>query len=476
VRFFAWPSAAHLRLSLLLVSLFSLLMAVVYGGASWLTTHRDPPPVPSLPQEAAIPFVPLMAVVYLSVPLFQILTPLVLRTWRELVPFFFTSTAMVLVAGLVYLASPFSLSWPPPVATGPGAGLFRFMDVINLEYNQLPSLHLAFSTSMALVFGRRRGPAGKVLLWLWVAAVALSTLMTHQHHLLDLITGSALAFLAVATVQRWTEQDSFLDALRIEALCLRELAFFTRRHPRYLLTGLAIWGYSLRRWTETRLLRAGFCLTQHIDDVLDGDRPVSGDPVAYARGLLRGEPGPVSPLGPLAAFVLGDLDRRGGRESLEQLVDVLIEDRRRMDARRPLPAAELAAHHRRTFQLSLDLTLIAAGSALRAGDAPDLVEALAWCSPVRDLEEDLAKGLINIPAEVLAQTGGGGNDPRALLAAEPVRDWLRAEHARAAGVLNPDRPSRQSPSDPGHAVLAAFHRALTTYERRYRHAHRHAAL
>ncbi|HYQ83927.1 MAG TPA: hypothetical protein VEP28_07980, partial [Rubrobacter sp.] len=110
MRFFAWPGAAHLRLSLLLVTLFSLLMAVVYGGTSWLTTHRDPPPVPSLPQEAGIPFVPLMAVIYLSVPFFQLLTPLVLRTWREIVPFFFTSSAMVLVAGLVYLVQPFTVS------------------------------------------------------------------------------------------------------------------------------------------------------------------------------------------------------------------------------------------------------------------------------------------------------------------------------------------------------------------------------
>src|SRR4030095_6157477 len=125
--------------------------------------------------------------------------------------------------------------------------------------------------------------------------------------------------------------------------------------------------------------------------------------VAYVRGLLGGAPGP---LAPLSAFVLAELSRRNGRATLEALVEVLIEDRRRMDARKTMSAAALAAPHHRSFSLSLDLPLIGVGSDLRAEDAPDLVDALSWCSPIRDLDEDLAKGLINIPEEVLARVPG----------------------------------------------------------------------
>lgn len=443
-----------LRFYLLLSALFTALFGVVYGGASWLSAYRDPPPAPHFAFEAAIPFVPQMAWVYLSAPLAVALTPLVLRRKRELVPFFFTLTAQLLVAGLCYLLYPVAPAWPPRIVEGAGAAIFRVADVVNLDYNELPSLHLAFAATVALVLGRRCDAMGRLLLWTWVLAVAASTLMLHEHHVPGVVTGAALGILAVATVQRRTERDGFLKALQLEVLCLRELALFTRRHPRYLLTGLAIWGYSLRRWRETRLLRTGFCLAQHIDDVLDGDRPVSGDPVAYARGLLRGEPGP---LAPLAASVLEELDRRGGRETLEELVEVLIEDRRRMDARRTMSAAALAAHHRKTFRLSLDLTLLAAGSDLRAEDAPELVDALAWCSPVRDLEEDLAKGLINIPEEVLAQVPAHSG----LLSAEPVQDWLRAEHRRGAEAI--DQLGRKACPP----VLTAFHRALAAYEKKY---------
>lgn len=436
----------------LLAAAFAVLFYVVYGGASWLSAFRDPPPAPHFAFESAIPFVPEMAWVYLSVPLALALTPFILRTKREIVPFFFTLTTELLVAGLCYLIYPVAPAWPARMASG--AGAFRLADALNLDYNELPSLHLAFAVSVVLVLGRSSGLAVRALLWGWLLAVAASTLMLHEHHVLDVVTGTALGVLAVATVQRWTERRNFLDALRIEVLCLRELALFTRRHPRYLLTGLAIWSYSLRRWRATRLLRAGFCLAQHIDDVLDGDRPVAGDPVAYARGLLRIEPGP---LAPLAAFVLQELDHRGGRATLDELVEVLIEDRRRMDARRTMSATDLAAHHRKTFRLSLELTLMAAGSNLRAEDAPELVEALAWCSPVRDLKEDLAKGLINIPAEVLDRVPDAA-DP---LASDPVKAWLRAQHQQGAAAIEALGRKASSP------VLTAFHRALAAYERKY---------
>jgi hypothetical protein len=324
---------------------------------------------------------------------------------------------------------------------------------------------------VALVFGRRAGPIGRLLLWTWFLAAAASTLLLHQHHLLDVATGAALGILTVAIVQRRTERRDFLDALHIETLCVRELMLFARRHRRYLLTGLAIWGYSLRRWRQTRLLRAGFCLAQHIDDVLDGDRRVHGDPVAYVRGLLGGEPGP---LAPLSGFVVAELRRRDGREKLDALVEVLIEDRRRMDARKTMPAAALATHHHKTFSLSLDLTLIAVGSDLRAEDAPDLIDALSWCSPIRDLDEDLAKGLINIPEEVLARVPGPVG-PRTLLAAEPIKAWLREEHRRGVESLaagpSPSRRTRARSDDPGWAVLSSFHRALAAYEKQYRRRH-----
>jgi membrane-associated phospholipid phosphatase len=34
------------------------------------------------------------------------------------------------------------------------------------------------------------------LLWLWAAAIAASTVLTHQHHIIDAVTGWALGVIA----------------------------------------------------------------------------------------------------------------------------------------------------------------------------------------------------------------------------------------------------------------------------------------
>lgn len=456
-----WPGAGNLKITLPLCGLFLKIFVLVYGGASLLAGLRGKLPHPYFDFELDLPFVPAMAVIYLTGPLVLAAAPFVLRTWREMTPFFLTLTAETLVGGLCFLLFPVEQGYPPRTASGLWGEVFRVADALNLDHNEIPSLHVAFAVTAALVFGKRCGRLGRILFALWAGAVSLSTLLLHEHHLLDIMAGAALAFAAVGTVQRAASSESFQDRLRIEALCLREVAIFTRRHVRYFLTALAIYGFSLPRWRKTRALRAAWCLAQHVDDVLDGDREVPGDPEAYTREVLRvlagGEPDD-SPAQVLAAFVRD----RVPREELAELFEELIVDRRRMAERRAMGAAELAEHHRRTFFLSLDLTLILTGAKLRAADAPELIDALSWCSPVRDLAEDWKKGLINVPAEVLEKAQGD-------LGASAVREWLREEHRRGAAAIEALGAKLPTIEDPrGRAVLSSFHRALAAYERKYR--------
>jgi len=526
--FLAWPGWANLRITVPLCLSFLKLFSSVYGGTSLLAAIRSPHPGPYFPFELHLPFVPSMAAAYLTVPLALLLTPFILRTWRDLAPFFLTLTAETLIAGLCFLLLPFAQAYPPRIASGFWGGIFHFADMVNLDYNEVPSLNVTFAVTLALVFGRRRGPLGRFLFLAWAVTVCVSTLLIHEHHLLDVGAGIVLGVTAVLTVQRPASRESVLNALRIEALCLREVWFFTRRHPRYLLTALALWVHSLPRWRASRLLRASWCLAQQVDDVLDGDRKVKGDPEAHVERLIRGmtdgpfpaapspipsparapspppragegrhrpaenEPlrddaaqafplsrsgwegggrtgegargrGPDEPEAVLAAYVwdgLGSLAQTGTgtddpRGDLLALFARLRLDRRRMDAREIWSAAALAEHHRETFERSLNLTLMLDGAELRAADVPELVEALAWCSPVRDLEKDLAKGLINIPAEVF-------NTPA-------VQAWLADEHRRgAAAIAALGRKLPGVRDRRGREILAAFHRALAAYEKKYR--------
>jgi phytoene/squalene synthetase len=473
---------ASLRLTLPLSYLFFKIFSSVYGGASLLAKLRRPAVDFYFPWEMHLPFLPSWTLVYLTVPLLLLLTPFILRTWRTFTPFFLTLTAETLIAGVFFLTVPLAPAYPRRVAEGFFGGLFHLVDRLNLDYNKFPSLNIAFAVTAAFVFGRRCGWLGRTLFGLWLAAVMASTLLIHEHQVLDLIGGAILGLACVATVQRRTSKADYLDRLRVEAFCLREFWHFARRHPRYLLVFFALFRASLPHWRRTRPLRAAYCLAQHADDVLDGDRRVTEEPETHVRkilGVLAGsapaEPGKVAEQ--LAAFLAAELDAEMRRE-MGELLEVLIEDRRRMDSRRTMPALALAEHHRKTFFLSLDLTLQLAGSRLRAGDASELIEALSWCSPVRDLDEDLGKGLINIPQEVLAEAGWTAREAELApaLDAPAVRDWLRHEHSRGAAAIRALGARLASIDEPrGRRILAAFHRALRAYERKYRRRNPDAA-
>ena len=453
----AWPGMASLRLTLPLSYLFSKIFFSIYGLASLLAGIRGAHSAFYFDWELRLPFFPSVALIYLSVPRVLALTPVVLRTWRDFLPFFVTLTAVTVIAGLIFLVAPVTQGYPQRVASGTWAWVFQLADKLNLNYNEVPSLHVAFAVTVALVFGRRCGPLGKSLFWLWAAAVVASALLMHEHHVLDLVAGAVLGFVSVGVVHRRASREKTLQALRIEALCLREFLHFARRHPRYLLIAFAL-------FRETRILRVAYCLAQHVDDVLDGDRKIKGDPEAYVQSVLRGLRGE-APFGDSTAEQLAEYvsrettsfetERDDPRGDLIRLFEVLLEDRRRMDAQRALPAAELAELHRKTFFYSLNLTFILSGAKARAEEEPELIGALSWVSPVRDLEKDRKKGLINIPAEALE--------------AGTVREWLRAEHLRGAAFIEALGARAAATEDPrSRKILAPFHKALSAYERKYR--------
>jgi len=473
----AWPGIASLRFSLPLSYLFSKIFFSVYGGASLLAKLRGARPDFHFSWELELPFVPSLAIVYLTVPLLLLLTPFILRTWKNFTPFFLTLTVETLVAGVFFLLLPMAQAYPKRVASGFGSTIFHLADRMNLDYNEFPSLHIAFAVTAAIIFGRRCGWLGRTLFFLWALGVAVSTLFLHEHHILDLAGGIVLGLVSVATVFPRASREETLAMLRIEALCLKEFVSFVRRHPRYLLVFFALYKACLPNWRKTRVLRAAYCLAQHVDDVLDGDRRVKSapsDPEAYALAILSGLKGE-APFRETAADQLAEYVgyemRPEEKGELIELFEVLLEDRRRMDARRTMPAATLAEHHRKTFFLSLDLTLRLAGAGLRAGDAPDLIGALCWVSPVRDLEKDWEHGLINVPREVLEAAGWTEGPVLAepLLDAPAVREWLRNEHRRGAACIEALGARLGSVDDPkGRRILTGFHKALAAFERKYR--------
>jgi hypothetical protein len=350
--FFAWPGMASFRLTLPLSYLFFKIFYSVYGGASLLAKLRRPLTDFYFSWEMRLPFLPSWSLIYLSVPLLLLATPFILRTWRGFTPFVLTLTAETLIAGVFFLAIPLAQAYPPRIADGFFGGVFHLADRLNLDYNKFPSLHIAFAVTLAAVFGRRCGWFGRTLFSLWLAAVLASTMLIHEHQLLDLLGGLALGLFGVVFVQRRVTDERYLDALRIDGLCLGPLATSIRRHVRSLRPIWAITRASLPRWGQTRPLRVSYSLAQHVADVLEGDRRAPAEPEPQVQAILTvlrdGSPAGAASGEQLAAYLAAELGMPA-RGELIALLETLIEDGSRLDGRHPAATPALAERVKRIF-------------------------------------------------------------------------------------------------------------------------------
>jgi membrane-associated phospholipid phosphatase len=200
--FLAWPGWAHLRYAGLLSLANTLWFVLVYGGMDALTARRSFRVPVHFPAELAIPFVPAMTIFYMSVYLLFLLAPFVLRTRREFRALVITLAFAIFCGGIGFILFPADLAFAPPREEDLGiwAGMFHFADTLNLTYNLVPSLHVAFTVVCVAIFSGRAPAAGRMLLWLWAAMIAASTVLIHQHHLLDVATGWLLAVVCVKSV------------------------------------------------------------------------------------------------------------------------------------------------------------------------------------------------------------------------------------------------------------------------------------
>ena len=391
-----------LRKTLPLCLTFAVLFAVCYSGASWITGQYTSLPVWDLPFESRVPFVPAMAVIYLTINPALMLGPLLIRRRSELAPLAGVLCLEVLIATACFLLFPQTTSFVRPQVAGWARFPFELADAMNLRYNQFPSLHVTFAVTAAWAYAPRMRSLGRIAWPLWALGVAASTILIWEHHLVDILGGAVLATMSMTFIYPRLQRRDVQQAIWAELCCLAQCARFSWRHARYFVIFLAIYLPSLLHWRRYRAVRTGFCAAQWIDDLLDGDRPSKREPLEVVDELLlQMSSGTFTsePLSRLTGALFAELPP-DGRSEFIALVGTMRRDRERVLGGEVWSAHELDEHHRTTFQLSVNLLLRTAGCTARAEQVPSLIDALAWCSVFRDLKDDLRKGLINIPRNV----------------------------------------------------------------------------
>jgi protein-tyrosine phosphatase len=171
----------------------SVLFLIAYGGCNWITARRPNVGTFYFEWERRIPFVSLFILPYISIDLFFIVAPFLCRTHRELSILAKRIAAAIIVAGICFLLFPLRFAFPRPHADGWLGALFDWFRGMDAPYNLLPSLHAAFTLILLDVYFRHTRGFIRVATMTWFVLIALSPVLTYQHHLIDIAAGFVLA-------------------------------------------------------------------------------------------------------------------------------------------------------------------------------------------------------------------------------------------------------------------------------------------
>ena len=194
--------------------------------------------------DAAIPFVPLFVVPYLSFFLLILLPLLVISERRELWDAAFGFGMIVVISSLTFLF------WPTAIPFSDVHPLTRGVVAVDLDRNAFPSLHASLALYCTLCARPKLQTAlARYSLFLWTSLVMVSALLIKRHLAVDIAGGALLGFATYWSLFRpdraeAPDSEPVVETLRIRRRLAREasneFAAFTRYDGRTRATELAV--------------------------------------------------------------------------------------------------------------------------------------------------------------------------------------------------------------------------------------------
>lgn len=273
------------------------LFVVGYSLTNFITSKRSDVGVWMYEWERYIPFVPLMIIPYMSIDLFFVAAPFLCADRAELRVLSKRIAMAIVVACIIFLLLPLKLGFERPPADGWLGAIFDWFRALDKPHNLFPSLHIALRTILAELYARHtRG----LLRWashIWFSLIGLSTLLTYQHHVIDIVGGFALAvvcFYAIPTQrlrQRAPASARIAIYYALGAALAVGLAAALRRYEGFIL----LWPAAALGLTAAAYFGLGpFDLSQARWPARPGGanpaRPGPGWPMALASPLRAAQP------------------------------------------------------------------------------------------------------------------------------------------------------------------------------------------
>lgn len=184
-----------------LLVLFALVPLYIIIPALYPPEHRY---APNLALDRVLPLVPAWSLVYGALYLFLIVLPVLVVRQEALIQRTVNAYLFIWITAYAF----FFLLYPtvaprPALVTGSGFGTWGLRALYGADppYNCFPSLHVAHSFVSAWAAFRVHRGVGRVAL-AFAGLVAVSTLFTRQHYVIDVVGGCLLAAIACMTFLR----------------------------------------------------------------------------------------------------------------------------------------------------------------------------------------------------------------------------------------------------------------------------------
>jgi membrane-associated phospholipid phosphatase len=178
----------------LLFMIVSAFWVLVYFGVGNVNAARHAwtlawDPVGRLPLLS--PFV----VLYLSVYAMPLAPFFVLRDREKTRKFALMTASVIVLCGAIFLMLPLTIERPLIVSASLSDRVLAWLYATDRPINLFPSMHVALAYVFACVVGQER-PRWNMLMMVWATMIAISTLFTRQHYVVDVLGGIVVAAVA----------------------------------------------------------------------------------------------------------------------------------------------------------------------------------------------------------------------------------------------------------------------------------------
>jgi membrane-associated phospholipid phosphatase len=197
---FSLPNKARLKEIAIWGALATVAFPLIYGVCNYLASQQTDFYKAYFQWELAIPLVPWMIYPYMSLNVLFVEAAFILKE-GAVKAYCLSLVASLFVAAFIFYFFPGELGFVRPDYVESYNDIFQGMYSIDKPHNLFPSLHVTYSSLSAMaMIQQTKSKVFHAFMSLWVIVIALSVVLVHQHHVIDIVLGFVLAIITYKQV------------------------------------------------------------------------------------------------------------------------------------------------------------------------------------------------------------------------------------------------------------------------------------